>query len=211
MYAITKRVFDLISSLGLLVLFSPVFVIVPWLIKLDSPGPVFYRQKRVGQHGKEFYIYKFRTMVVGSDKLIRENEEFRKKFKKKTGWKLTNDEDPRITTVGKWLRRFSLDELPQIFNIIRGEMSLVGPRAYRRDDVGDEIKEQLALYPHLTKDMELVLSVKPGLTGPWQTSGRNQLPWDERVRLDAEYAQKQSFWYDLYIVFKTPTAMLSKW
>ena len=211
MYQSLKRVFDVISALGVLIIFSPVFLIIPLLIKLDSPGPVFYKQRRVGKDGKGFYIYKFRNMYTNADEMVIKNEEFRKLFKKKSGWKLDMDKDPRITKIGKYLRKYSLDELPQIFNILNGDMSMVGPRAYRRDDVGDEIEEQLKLYPDLRHDMETALTVKPGLTGPWQTSGRNELSWDQRVKLDAEYARKQSLLYDLYLVFKTPKSMLSKW
>ena len=211
MYSILKRLLDITTSLCVLVLFSPIFIIAPILIKIDSKGPIFYRQRRVGKDGKEFYIYKFRNMVSNADAMLLQDHEFNKRFKKKTGWKFQSHHDPRITKVGKFLRKFSLDELPQVFNILKGDMSMVGPRAYRKDDVGDEIEEQLQLYPELREKMKLALTVKPGLTGPWQTSGRNKLPWDERVRLDSEYAQKKSIIYDLYLILKTPFAMLSQW
>jgi lipopolysaccharide/colanic/teichoic acid biosynthesis glycosyltransferase len=209
MYDFFKRLLDLASASLVLLIFSPLFVIIPILIKLDSPGPVFYRQRRVGKNGKEFFIYKFRNMVQDADKILIKDKEFAKKFKKKTGWKL--DGDPRITRVGKYLRKLSLDELPNIFNIFRGEMSMVGPRANRKDQAGDEIKEQLNNYPHLKEEVKSVLSVKPGLTGPWQVSGRNDLPWDQRIRLDAEYARRRSLWYDLLVILKTPLAMINKW
>lgn len=211
MYTVAKRLLDLVTTSGVMLVFTPVWIFVPLLIKLDSAGPVFYKQRRVGKDGKEFYIHKFRTMYTNADKLLLDNEEFRKKFKKKSGWKFDADNDPRITRVGRWLRKFSLDELPQLLNIFNGDMSMVGPRAYRRDDVGDEIAEQLKLYPELKKEMQQALTVKPGLTGPWQTSGRNKLSWDQRVKLDAEYARKRSLWYDIVILLRTPQAMLSKW
>lgn len=211
MYESSKRILDILSATTVLIIFSPIFIIVPILIKLDSPGPVFYKQRRVGKNSKEFFIYKFRNMYTNADEMVMKDPEFRKLFKKKTGWKLDMDHDPRITRVGKFLRKYSLDELPQIFNILNGEMSMVGPRAYRRDGVGDEIEEQLKNYPHLRKKMKLVLSVKPGLTGPWQTSGRNNLSWDQRVILDEAYAKRKSLIYDFWILLKTPRAMLSKW
>ena len=209
MYDPLKRLIDLVSAIGLLIIFSPIFLVAPILIKLDSPGPVFYKQRRVGKNSQEFYIYKFRNMIQNADQILIENEIFRKRFKQKSGWKIQGD--PRITQVGKWLRQFSLDELPQVFNILNGDMSIVGPRAYRNDQGGNEIKEQLKLYPHLKKDMKLALTVKPGLTGPWQTSGRNKLAWDQRVKLDAAYALRHSLLYDLWIILKTPFAMLSQW
>ena len=209
MYDPLKRLLDIFGSLILLIIFSPVFLIAPMLIKLDSPGPVFYKQKRVGKNGQEFEIYKFRNMVQNADQRILDDPEFRKQFKQKEGWKIKDD--PRITRVGKWLRQLSFDELPQLFNILNGDMSLVGPRAYRNDQAGNEIEEQLKLYPELRKDMEMALTVKPGLTGPWQTSGRNKLSWDKRVKLDAAYARRHSLLYDIWIILKTPAAMFSQW
>lgn len=209
MYDFFKRLLDLVSAILVFVVFFPVFVIAPILIKLDSRGPVFYKQRRVGKNGKNFLIWKFRNMVFDADKILIEDSGFNKRFKKKAGWKV--QDDPRITRVGKWLRKFSIDELPQLINILKGEMSMVGPRAYRRDKAGDEIEEQLKLYPKLRKQMELVLTVKPGLTGPWQTSGRNNLSWDKRVKLDADYASRKSILYDIWLILKTPFAMVSKW
>mgnify|MGYP001468055951 CR=1 FL=1 len=211
MYETAKRFLDISTALAVLIIFSPIFIIIPALIKLDSSGPVFYKQRRVGKDGKEFFIYKFRNMYTNADEMVMQDPVFRKLFKKKAGWKLDLDEDPRITKIGKFLRKYSLDELPQIFNILEGTMSMVGPRAYRRDGVGDEIEEQLKNYPKLRKKMKLVLSVKPGLTGPWQTSGRNDLSWDRRVNLDADYAQRKSLLYDIFILLRTPGSMLSRW
>jgi lipopolysaccharide/colanic/teichoic acid biosynthesis glycosyltransferase len=211
MYEISKRILDLVSAILVLIFFSPVFLIAPILIKLDSPGPVFYKQRRVGKNGQEFWIYKFRNMVCNADDFLIKNIEFNKRFKNKSGWKVDAKDDPRITRVGKWLRKFSLDELPQVINILKGEMSMVGPRAYRNDAAGNEIEEQLKIYPELRSKIKRVLTVKPGLTGPWQTSGRNKLPWDKRVELDTDYANNRSILYDLLIVLKTPFAMLSKW
>lgn len=211
MYEPLKRLLDLASATAVLIIFSPVFIAIPILLKLDNPGPIFYKQRRVGKDGETFDIYKFRTMVTNADEMLLKDLVLNKRFKKKSGWKFDNENDPRITKVGKFLRKFSLDELPQIFNILNGDMSMVGPRAYRRDDVGDEIAEQLKLYPELKEEMQIALTAKPGLTGPWQTSGRNKLAWDQRVHLDAAYARRRNLLYDIYLILKTPASMLSKW
>ena len=148
-------------------------------------------------------------MIKGADDLLHNhNSQLLKKFKD-NDWKLEND--PRITPFGKVLRSLTIDEFPQLLNVLKGEMSMVGPRAYRNDLAGNEIEEQLALYPKLRKQIDMVLTVKPGLTGPWQTSGRNMLPWDRRVELDAEYAKRKSLLYDMWIILKTPFAMINKW
>lgn len=211
MYALGKRILDIVSSILLFIIFLPVFVIAPLLLKSDSKGPVLFKQRRVGKNKKLFYMYKFRTMVENADEMLMKDPNLYKKFKEGAGWKFEADSDPRITKFGKFLRKFSLDELPQLINILKGEMSMVGPRAYRDDDLGNEIEEQLVLFPKLREAMQLVLTVKPGLTGPWQTSGRNKLSWDKRVKLDAEYAKRKSLLYDIWIILKTPFSMLSKW
>ena len=127
---------------------------------------------------------------------------------KKSGWKLELDEDPRITKLGKVLRQTSIDEMPQVLNILFGDMSLVGPRAYVKPELEDAIKR----YGKKIKPLiDQSLTVKPGLTGPWQVSGRNVIPWDQRVAIDADYAKRKSLLYDLYVVLKTPFAMISKW
>ncbi len=203
-YFIIKRFIDVIGSLILAVIFAPVWVVVPILIKLDSPGPILYTQKRVGLNGKLFKILKFRSMVANADEIIKKNPKLWKKFQE-SDWKLEND--PRVTRIGRLLRRLTLDELPQIINVLKGEMSLVGPRAYRPE----EIKYQRRKHPQAAKLINTVLLVKPGITGPWQTSGRNDVPFPERVRLDAQYAQNHSILTDIKILLKTPFAMISRW
>lgn len=204
-YNAFKRAFDVVFASLLIVLFLPFWIIIPILVKLDSDGPVIYRHKRLGKDKKPFYILKFRTMVDGAHEMLHGKEsELLSKFKE-GDWKLEND--PRITKLGKILRSLTIDEFPQLFNILLGDMSLVGPRAY----MAQEIHEQVKKYPQVKKLMKEVYAVKPGATGPWQVSGRNEIPFNQRVRLDAMYARKKSIWYDLLIVLKTPKAMFSKW
>ncbi len=214
-YKITKRLIDIIASLILAVLFLPIWIIIPILIKLDSPGPIFYKPIRVGQGGKPFKMLKFRSMrmfkvdgeLVHAVKYWEKDKKLYEKYKKQ-GWKLGLDEDPRITKLGKIMRQTSLDETPQVFNIFMGEMSLVGPRAYVQKELDDAIKrygKKIEAY------IDESLRVKPGLTGRWQVSGRNDIPWDERVQIDARYANKRNIINDLLIILRTPLAMISKW
>jgi len=196
-YKAVKRVFDIVFSLIGLILLSPVFLIIAVIIKLDSKGPVFYVQKRIGINGKLFKIYKFRTMVVGADKKLRkylkENPEASKEYGK---YKKLND-DPRTTKIGNFLRKTSLDELPQLINILKGEMSIVGPRPY----LLKEKKDMKEFY-------EPIVTCKPGLTCIWQVSGRSNLSFEQRLKLDMEYLDKRSIWLDLMLILKTFTKIL---
>lgn len=204
-YQQQKRILDITVALGLMVLFLPIWILVPLLIYLDSGFPIFFKHKRVGLGGREFYLYKFRSMVPNADELLhKHNTVLLKKFKE-NDWKIKND--PRITKLGKVLRSLTIDEFPQLLNVIIGEMSMVGPRAY----VQREIDEQTKKYPETQKYKSLILSVKPGITGPWQTGGRNEVPFKVRAKMDAEYAQRQSLFEDITILFRTPKAMISKW
>ena len=203
-YETTKRIIDVVLTLILMVIFSPILIIVPFLIKFDSAGPIVYRQKRVGKGGKEFYMYKFRSMVEGAEKILKKNRSLLTRFKN-GDWKLTKD--PRVTKFGKILRALTIDEMPQFFNVLRGEMSLVGPRAYRKE----ELDEQQKKHQETKKLIKDILTVKPGITGPWQTSGRNIIPFKKRARMDAEYARARSILRDTVIILKTPFAMVSKW
>jgi len=199
---------DITGSLFLLILFSPLFIIITLLIKLTSTGPIFFMQKRAGKNHKEFHMYKFRSMYIGdNDKRLKDNyPELWKKYKE-NGWKLPMNEDPRITPIGKIIRMVSLDELPQLINILKGEMSLVGPRAYRED----ELKEYENKYPHTKQYIKDIRSVRPGLTGVWQTSGRNDLPFEKRAKMDSSYVRHSSIRQEIYILFKTPLSMISRW
>ncbi len=189
----------------LAVLFLPLWIIVPIIIWLDSGWPVIYSHRRVGQNGKPFELYKFRTMIKNADEVLyKKNRKLLKQFKE-GDWKLSND--PRITKLGRVLRNLTIDEFPQMFNVLKGEMSLVGPRAYMQK----ELDEQTKKYPETKTWLKTILTVKPGITGPWQTSGRNIIPFDKRTEMDLNYAKHYNLWWDLFIIIKTPRAMLSKW
>lgn len=208
LFTFFKRTIDIISSLTLLVLFSPIMLITMILIKVGSTGPIFFKQKRVGKDSREFWMYKFRSMYIGdNDKILRENyPELWKKYKE-SGWKLPMCEDPRITPIGKKIRSLTIDEFPQLINVLKGDMSLVGPRAYREE----ELQEQAKKYPKTTKYIKIIRTAKPGITGVWQTSGRNDITFEDRARMDAEYIKKQSFVEEVFIIFRTPMSMLSRW
>lgn len=191
-----KRFIDvLFSFLGLMVL-SPFFLLICLFIKLDSQGPVFYFQKRVGCHGRHFKLWKFRTMVKNASTVLEEHLENDPILKAEweSGQKLNND--PRITTVGAFLRTWSIDELPQLVNVLLGEMSLVGPRPI----VESEIERYDESY-------ELYSKVVPGMTGLWQVSGRSSLSYEKRIQLDVYYIRNWSIWFDLYILTRTPGAV----
>jgi lipopolysaccharide/colanic/teichoic acid biosynthesis glycosyltransferase len=189
---VIKRSGDIVFSLAVLTLGSPVFLLLGLLVKLTSRGPVFYVQQRVGRGYRSFGCIKFRTMRRDADKVLSAvlaqspdlQEEFRNDFKLKN--------DPRITRLGKFLRRSSLDELPQFLNVLRGEMSVVGPRPIVRKEL-----------PRYGDRMDEVLAVRPGLTGLWQVSGRNNLSYEKRVKLDVRYARHRSLRLDLNIIART--------
>lgn len=208
LFSIFKRSIDIIGSLVLLVIFSPIMIVTMILIKISSPGPIFFKQKRVGKNNQEFWMYKFRSMYTGdNDKRLRENyPELWKKYKN-DGWKLPMSEDPRITPIGKKIRSLTIDEFPQLINVLKSDMSLVGPRAYR----DEELKEQELKYPKTKKYIEIIRSTKPGITGVWQTSGRNDISFEQRAKMDAQYILKKSFVEEILVILKTPMSMLSRW
>jgi len=201
-----KRIIDIIAALVLLVLFFPICVITAIAIKLNSRGPIFADvPERVGQGGKLFKMYKFRSMIENAHFLLRQDPQFRALFQeyKKSSYKLKND--PRVTSVGRFIRKHSLDEIPQLINVLRGDMSLIGPRAY----YPDELENQQKKFPHTKKLLKSVLSVKPGISGLWQVSGRSEINFDKRIAIDSKYASDISLWLDLKIMLKTPLVMLS--
>lgn len=192
---IVKKIFDYVgATLGLLLL-SPLFIIIAIAIKRSSPGPVFYKRRVVGAGGKEFDAWKFRTMVVNAQEVLEQHPELKAEFEE--NFKLKDD--PRITTIGKILRKSSLDELPQLINVLRGEMSLVGPRMITAEEVAKYGKWRMNL-----------LTVKPGITGLWQVSGRSDIDYDGRVRLDMHYIRNYTVWLDLRVLFQTIPAVLRK-
>ena len=204
-YPQLKRLIDIFLAIFLSIIFLPVWIIVPVLVWLDSSGPIIYKQRRLGAKGKSFWLYKFRTMVKDADEILfNKQPKLLKKFKR-GDWKLKRD--PRVTKLGRLLRNLTIDEFPQFLNVLKGEMSIVGPRAYRRQ----ELKEQVKKYPKTKKLIPTILSVKPGITGPWQTSGRNVIPFNKRAKMDYQYAKNYSFLTDFVIMLKTPVAMISKW
>jgi len=188
-----KRTFDLLFSFCVLILFSPVFLIISLAIKYSSTGPIFYSSLRMGKGGKPFKCWKFRTMYKDAEQKLARLLETDPALKKEwdTFFKLKND--PRVTNLGKWLRKTSLDELPQFWNVFKGELSIVGPRPFLIDEIEQCVCEK----------KEKILSVKPGITGIWQTSGRNLRTFQERLYLDERYVEKRSFLYDIYLIGKT--------
>lgn len=191
------RSFNIILALGAIVFFAPLMLFVALAVALTSRGPIIFVHHRVGQNGDFFPCLKFRTMVVNSDEALRRvletSADARAEWNK--DHKLKND--PRITPIGKWLRKFSLDELPQLFNILSGHMSVVGPRPI----VADEIEK----YGNYFADY---CTVRPGLTGLWQVSGRNDVDYAERVQLDVTYARNRSLMFDINIILRTIPAVL---
>ena len=202
----TKRIMDVMGSLAALVLLSPVFLIIALAVKATSKGPILFRQRRIGQQGKSFTFLKFRSMYVGNDASI--HREYVKqliagKAEKQSSngngegvYKLTRD--PRVTAIGAFLRKTSLDEIPQFFNVLRGEMSLVGPRP--------PVPYEVESYDFWHR--RRVLEAKPGITGLWQIKGRSRVKFDDMVRLDLQYARTWSPWLDVKILLQTPGAMV---
>ncbi len=187
-----KRAFDIVFSLAVLLLCAPIYLALAMAIICTSSGSVFYIQERVGRDHKRFGCIKFRTMVPNADRLLDEtiaqSAELRREFSE--NFKLK--EDPRITKIGKFLRITNLDELPQFFNVLKGEMSVVGPRPL--------VPEEIARYGDR---IDRVLTIRPGITGLWQVSGRNDIPYAQRIEIDVNYVKRRNFWLDLQIVIKT--------
>jgi len=201
-----KRYTDVFFSLILLVLFLPICLIIVIAIKLSSKGPIFADvPERIGQNGKKFKMFKFRSMIANAHYLLREDPNYKNLFEeyKKSSYKLKKD--PRITKIGKIIRKHSLDEIPQLINVIKGDMSLVGPRAYYKD----ELENQQRQFPHVKPLVKKVLTVRPGITGLWQVSGRSEINFDERIVIDAEYVDRVSLIKDVIIIIKTPFIMIS--
>lgn len=191
-YSFLKRTVDITASAAALLLLSPVFLVTSLAIRKDSDGPAMFTQKRIGKDGKLFEIYKFRTMVPDADKklfeMLEKDEKAREEYK--LNKKLKND--PRITKVGNFLRKTSIDELPQLINVLKGDMSLVGPRPYLPREIDD-----------MGSYYDTIIESKPGITGLWQVSGRSNTTFEERLHFDKEYNEKKSFTYDMGLLVKT--------
>ena len=195
-YLIVKRIIDIIGALCGIILLSPVLIVVAIMSKLDSKGPVFFGHKRLGMNGELIKVYKYRTMLPNAEELLKhltpeQETEFAKNFK------LEND--PRITRFGQFLRKSSLDELPQLLNILKGNMSIVGPRPIIEIEI-----ENYGIYG------DKLLTVKPGLTGNWQANGRSDTTYEERVQLDMDYIDCRNIWMDLMIIIKTVGVVFRK-
>jgi len=205
-YDFFKRVIDIVGSTILSIMFLPICLLTAIAIAIDSPGPIFAdTPKRVGKNGKLFKLYKFRSMIMNAHEILRKDPKMARLYQKyrQNSYKLTYD--PRVTSVGHFIRKHSVDEIPQLFNVIKGDMSLVGPRPYYQD----ELKEQQKKYPHTKKLVKVVLSAKPGVTGFWQVSGRSEVNFDKRIQMDADYVTKRSIFLDILILLKSPWAMIS--
>jgi len=187
-----------------ILLFSPITIGTAIFIKITSPkGPIFADiPKRVGPNGREFRLLKFRTMIPNAHEYLMNNPELHKQYVE-NNYKL--DPDPRWIKGANFIRRYSIDEMPQFINILFGDMSLVGPRAYYPFELRDQAKK----YPKTRKYIEIVRTIKPGLTGPWQVSGRSTISFPKRIKMDAEYAKNNSIWYDLKVIMKTPLAVIT--
>lgn len=206
MYDSIKRFIDIVGSLFLLVLFLPICVLVAVAIFCDSGWPIFAdTPERVGSGGKLFKLFKFRSMIVNAHQMLRKDPKLAKLYNeyRKNSYKLKVD--PRVTKVGRFIRKHSLDEIPQLINVLHGQMSLVGPRPY----YPDELVEQQRKYPHTKELVKIVLSAKPGITGHWQVSGRSEVNFDKRIKMDADYVKKRSLLFDITILLKSPWAMIS--
>ncbi|WP_342044814.1 sugar transferase [Bacillus sp. OTU530] len=193
-YLLAKRCVDITGALCGIILLLFLFIIIAIIIKIEDPkGPVFFKQKRIGKDGKEFYMYKFRSMVTDAEERLKDLL----KYNEISGAMFKMKEDPRITKIGKFIRKTSIDELPQLWNVLRGDMSLVGPRPPLPREVAE----------YTTHDMQRLLVV-PGCTGLWQVSGRNDLNFDQMVELDIQYIKKRSFMFDVKIILKTVKVLL---
>lgn len=206
-----KRLIDLLGSIFLLLIFSPIILVVAVIIKFTSFGPILVEKenshmKRLGKNGDIFRLFKFRSMIINADILEKTHPKYKSAYiEKHTGGSYKPKNDPRVTPIGKFIRKYSIDEMPQLINVLIGDMSIVGPRPYLKE----ELTEQLQKYPNTKQYIKDMHTVKPGITGYWQVSGRSSVNFDKRIELDAYYAKKKSILFDFLIIFKTPWVMLS--
>jgi len=193
-----KRIIDILFSIVVLLILAPIFLLISFAIKWDSSGPVLFVDRRLGRGGKIFRCFKFRTMFVDGEKRLKEClEQNSSSLHEWRSYAKLKSFDPRITEVGQFLRRYSLDELPQIFNVLRGDMHLVGPRPYL-------LRER----PKMDKYVDKILKVRPGITGFWQVSGRNEIPFEERLKMESHYAENNGLRTDIIFLVRTIKAVL---
>lgn len=198
-YNFFKRIFDIVGAIIGLIITSPLFLIISVLYLFgENKGPIFFKQKRYGKNGKLFILYKFRSMVINADEKLKKDQILYKKYVE-NNYKLDPVEDPRITKIGRFLRKTSLDEIPQLINVLKGEMSLVGPRPI--------VEEELKEYKDKKSDF---LSVKPGITGYWQVCGRSNVGYPERANLELYYVYNRTFLLDIKILLLTVKVVLQK-
>ncbi|QCR26341.1 sugar transferase [Priestia megaterium] len=193
-----SRLIDIILAITFIIILLPIMLIIFLLIKLDSRGPVLFKQQRIGKDGEAFLILKFRTMIINSEQKLKGNPVLYRKYIENS-YKLDPSEDPRITKLGEFLRKTSLDEIPQFLNVLIGDMAIVGPRPV----LLDELKEY-------GNKREIFLSVKPGITGYWQVSGRSNIGYPERVNLELYYIERKNILFDISIIGKTFISVLKK-
>lgn len=194
-----KRVIDILGALAGLIVFAPFLMLLYVLIKITDPGPVFFKQNRLGKGGKKFYIYKFRTMTTNAEEMLKNDPLLYEEYKQ-NNYTLPLHKDPRLNKMGVFLRNTSLDELPQLFNVLRGEMSLVGPRPVIEEEADH----------HYGEKKEQLCSVRPGMTGYWQVSGRDKVGYPQRTKIELDYIARQNLWFDLQIIFKTILLVLGQ-
>jgi lipopolysaccharide/colanic/teichoic acid biosynthesis glycosyltransferase len=210
LYEPIKRMLDVFGATCALIILSPLLLLVAIIVKFESQGPIFYAPLRVGQGGKPFKMYKFRSMKMYkiNGKSTHAEEYLKTKPKlwhqyRRNSYKLADD--PRLTKIGSFLRKSSIDELPQLISILKGEMSLVGPRAYMPDELDDQQK----VYPETKPLVKTLLLARPGLTGYWQVSGRSNINFDKRIKMDAEYVKRKSLLYDFELILRTIPALFT--
>jgi lipopolysaccharide/colanic/teichoic acid biosynthesis glycosyltransferase len=209
-FEIIKRVIDVLGSTVAIIIFAPVMIMTAVIIKLSSHGPILVEPEnshmiRLGKNNRPFRLFKFRSMFVNADEALKNDPKYKKLYKEYKDSSFKLHKDPRVTKVGKFIRKYSIDETPQFFNVLRGDMSLVGPRPYHQD----ELIEQQQKYPGTEKFIKEMHKVKPGITGYWQVEGRSDVNFDKRIEMDAYYARKKSILFDILILFKTPWAMIT--
>jgi lipopolysaccharide/colanic/teichoic acid biosynthesis glycosyltransferase len=209
-YVVVKRIIDICGAVVGIIIFLPLKIAVVLHIKRVSPeGPVFADMPlRAGKDGRRFKMYKFRSMYPGAHEKMLADPVLSKIYRE-NDYKLEAGMDPRLIPGAVFLRKSSIDELPQFFNVLRGHMSLVGPRAYFPEELQEQSKKYGGTEEHIEEHIEVLLTTKPGITGPWQVGGRNEIEFPARVKMDAEYAKRQSILYDLMIMVKTPIAVFS--